>query len=249
MCQVKPGKVDYVKFRYWLLHDPNCTKTVMQHINENDPFAALGIHVHVHESTEAVDFNEPFGAILWNQRVNTGYPLCVASALMGMSIEEMIRLEMGWAVPDKEKLDGVLAAMSFFYGFDPLQYFRLIKRGNEYREEAPVDLSEYLGLELNEKTLGLMPLTLKALKKPYEFIRSQVKVIGKFLGSGIEFPQIVIWSDGRQFPIDRIDSAQERASFETGGIGTRFSCWFCGKQRFIGYENPGEWFVETPKYA
>ena len=99
MCQVKPGKVDYVKFRYWLLHDPNCTKTVMQHINENDPFAALGIHVHVHESTEAVDFNEPFGAILWNQRVNTGYPLCVASALMGMSIEEMIRLEMGWAVP------------------------------------------------------------------------------------------------------------------------------------------------------
>lgn len=74
----------------------------------------------------------------------------------------------------------ILAAMSFFYGFDPLQYFRLIKRGNEYREEAPVDLSEYLGLELNEKTLGLMPLTLKALKKPYEFIRSQVKVIGKF---------------------------------------------------------------------
>ena len=62
-------------------------------------------------------------------------------------------------------------------------------------------------------------------------------------------------ADNLSYHIDRvyqetnIDSAQERASFETGGIGTRFSCWFCGKQRFIGYENPGEWFVETPKYA
>ena len=34
MCQVNPGKVDYVKYRYWLLHDPNCTKTAMQHIND-----------------------------------------------------------------------------------------------------------------------------------------------------------------------------------------------------------------------
>ncbi|MBR0391519.1 MAG: hypothetical protein IJK38_04285, partial [Oscillospiraceae bacterium] len=79
MCQIKPGKVDYAQYRYWLLHDPNCTKTAMQHINERDPFAALGIHIHVHKSPETVDFSEPFGAILWHQRVNTGYPLCVAS--------------------------------------------------------------------------------------------------------------------------------------------------------------------------
>ena len=56
MCQVNPGKVDYVKYRYWLLHDPNCTKTAMQHINENKPFAALGIYVNVHESPEEVDW-------------------------------------------------------------------------------------------------------------------------------------------------------------------------------------------------
>ena len=37
--------------------------------------------------------------------------------------------------PEKEKLDGVLAAMSFFYGFDPLQFFRLIKIGNQYRDQ------------------------------------------------------------------------------------------------------------------
>ena len=90
MCQVNPGKVDYVKYHYWLLHDPNCTKTAMQHINENDPFASLGIHIHVHESPVAVDFSEPFGAILWHQRVNTGYPLCIASAFMGMSVEDII---------------------------------------------------------------------------------------------------------------------------------------------------------------
>ena len=249
MCQVNPGKVDYVKYRYWLLHDPNCTKTAMQHINENKPFAALGIYVNVHESPEEVDFNEPFGAILWHQRVNTGYPLCVASAFMGMSVEDMIRLEMGWAVPDKEKLEGILAAMSFFYGFDPLQYFRLIKRGNEYREEVPVDLSEYLGLDLNEKTLQLMPDGVINRRVPSYYERLQINVMGKTLGAGIEFPISVVWSDGRIFKIEKIDSAQKHAQFITGGTGTRFSCWLKGKQRNIGYINPGEWFVESPKYA
>ena len=249
MCQVNPGKVDYVKYRYWLLHDPNCTKTAMKHINENDPFASLGIHIHVHESPVAVDFSEPFGAILWHQRVNTGYPLCVASAFMGMSVEDLIRLEMGWALPDKEKLDGILAAMSFFYGFDPLQFFRLIKRGDEYRQEMPVDLSEYLGLELSERTLQLMPRSLYDQRKPSFFERYRIDVIGQSFDSGIEFPQCVIWSDGRIFKIEKIDSAQEHAHFATGGIGTRFSCWLNGKQRFIGYEEPGDWFVESPQYA
>jgi hypothetical protein len=168
---------------------------------------------------------------------------------MGMSIEELIRLEMGWAVPDKEKLDGILAAMSFFYGFDPLQFFRLIQLGDEYRQEMPVDLSEYLGLELSEQTLQLMPRSLYDQRKPSFFERYKINVIGQSFDSGIEFPQCVIWSDGRIFQIEKIDSAQEHAHFATGGVGTRFSCWLNGRQRFIGYEEPGEWFVESPQYA
>ena len=153
-----------------------------------------------------------------------------------------------WALPDKEKLDEVLSTMAFFYGFDPLEYFRLVKKGEEYRTQKPIDLSEYLGLELNEETLSLMPMELRK-QRVSEYIRSKIRVIAKKLSSGIELPQCVIWSDGREFPIDKIDSAQERASFETGGVGTRFSCWLKGKQRYIGYEDPGDWFVETPCYA
>ena len=84
MCQAKAGKVDYAYYRYLLLHDPYCTKIAMQILNEKDPYAARGIHIHLHESTEAVDFNEPFGAILFHQRLRTGYPLCLASKILGM---------------------------------------------------------------------------------------------------------------------------------------------------------------------
>ena len=73
--------------------------------------------------------------------------------------------------------------------------------------------------------------------------------MGKTLGAGIEFPVSVVWSDGRVFKIEKIDNAQKHAQFITGGTGTRFSCWLMGKQRNIGYINPGEWFVESPKYA
>ena len=96
--------------------------------------------------------------------------------------------------------------------------------------------------------IAMMPMELRK-QRVSEYIRSKIRVIAKRLSSGIEFPQCVIWSDGREFPIDKIDSAQERASFETGGVGTRFSCWLKGKQRYIGYEDPGDWFVETPCYA
>lgn len=249
MCQVTTSEVNHAEMRYILLHDPNCTKTAMRVINEKDPLGNRGVHAQVHESPVAVDFNEPFGAILWHQRVNTGYQLCLASALIGIEMEDLIRLEMGWAIPEKEMLDGILATMSFYYGFDPLQYFRLIKRGDEYRQEAPIDLSEYLGLDLNEKTLQLMPDGVINRIVPSYYERLQIKVMGKSLGAGIEFPVSVVWSDGRVFRIEKIDSAQKHAQFITGGTGTRFSCWLKGKQRHIGYIKPGEWFVESPKYA
>ncbi len=236
-------KLDRSMYRFYLTHDPNCTKTAMQTLNANKELQKLGFHVH--ECPEKPDFSEPFGAILRRKRMNTGYPLCITSGLLGMRIENLIRLEMGWALPDEKELEVILAGMAFLYGFDPLEYFRLVKMGEEYRKQKPIDLSEYMGLELGEATLSLMPKELRR-EKPGKYIRSKIRVIGKRYASGIEFPQCVIWSDGREFPIDRIDSAQEQASFETGGIGTLFSCWLRGKQRNIGYEQPGDWFVETP---
>lgn len=249
MCQIVRFEPNYAKMRFCLFHNPFCTPVVMKYLNEEDPLGQYGIHLNVHESAEQADFSEPFGAILWHQRVNTGYPLCMASSLVGLDMEDMIRLEMGWALPEKEKLDQVLIAMAFYYGFDPLQYFRLVKRGDDYRQEAPVDLSSYLGLDLNEKTLQLMPRAVRDRRKPSFFERLRIKVIGQCYDSGIMFPESIVWEDGRVFPIEKIDCAQEKAHFVTGGIGTRFSCWLKGKQRFIGYEDPGNWFVESPQYA
>ena len=247
MCVFQFEGLDRSRFRHLLLHSPDCTKIAMQAMNENELFRGMGFHAH--ESAEKVDFSEPFGAILWRKRVNTGYPRCAAAALAGLSIENLIRLEMGWALPEKEKLEEVLAVMAFFYGFDPLEFFRLVKKGEEYRGQKPVDLSEYLGVELNEADLALMPPKIRKERKPEEYVRSAVRVVCGRLASGIEFPRRVIWTDGREFPIEKIDSAQEHAPFETGGTGTRFSCWLRGRQRNIGYETPGDWFVETPRFA
>lgn len=232
--------VNYEELRYYLLRDPDCTKKAMQMLN-----GTSGI---VHESRERVDFGEPFGAILWRKRTDTGYPLCLAAALTGTEMDELIRLEMGWALPEKKRLDGILAAMSFYYGFKPTEYFTLIKIGDKYRKEKPLDLSTYLGLEVSEKALQLMPQDLYEERKPLRYERCPIRVTGESYGSGIVFPATVIWPDGRRFRVEGIDSAQERARFATGGIGVRFSCRIGGKQRVVGYEKKGDWFLEKPIY-
>ena len=207
-------------------------------------YQKLGFHVHKAESE--ADFTEPFGAILYHRRRSTGYPLCGAAALCGLSAEDLLRIELGWMVPEEEELKKILAVLCLFYGLDPIQYFALVKKGNEYRAEEPADLSTMLGLTLNEAQLELMPESISGRKKPSHYERMNIRVVSRPRESGMEFPQEIIWTDGRSFPIERIDRAQNRARFATGGVGTRFSCWIRGQQRYIGYETPGEWFVESP---
>jgi hypothetical protein len=233
--------VNYEELRFCLLYDPKCTKKAMRAVNERTAEA-------IRESPEKVDLGEPFGAILWRKRTGTGYPLCLAAALTGTETDELVRLEMGWALPEKKRLDGILAAMGFYYGFTPVEYFTLIRLGDEYRKEKPMDLSSYLGLDVNEKVLQLMPQDLYEERKPIDYERCPIRVNGESYGSGIVFPATVIWPDGRVFRVEGIDSAQERARFATGGIGVRFSCRIGGKQRVVGYEKKGDWFLEKPIY-
>ena len=246
MNLMKDGTINRSAYRFYLLHDPGCTRTAMKSFNAHREFTGRGFHVH--ECEKKPDFSEPFGAVLRHQRIATGYPLCAVSALLNMQEAALFRLEMGWALPEPEDLEEILAGMAFLYGFDPMEYFRLVRMGEEYRQQKPVDLSGYLGLELTEASVRLMPPEIRRMK-PVEFIRTKIRVAGRILRPGIEFPQRVIWKDGREFPIDRIDSVQEQAAFETGGIGTRFSCRIRGKHRNIGYEQPGDWFAETPCFA
>ena len=246
MDGISPRPVDYRQYRRWLLHDPDCTRTAMRCLNENPFPLSAGIPLHVRESPYEADFSDPVGEILLRQRLNTGYPLCVASALAGLPAEDLVRLEMGWALPEKDVTDGVLAALSVYYGFDPLQYFRLIRLADEYRDEAPVDLSLLMGLPLGEKTLALRPKGVRRPDVPPLFRRCPVRVACRRL-AGMEIPEAVLWHDGRIFRIEAVFSAQKYARFATGGVGTRFSCRLGGQQRMIGYEEAGQWFVESPR--
>ena len=91
MCHSKARKVDYKTMRYMLLHVPDCTKRIMKRLNEVHPDGDDSFCLQIHENPDEVDFNEPFGAILWRQRVKTGYPLCLAADLTGLTQEELLR--------------------------------------------------------------------------------------------------------------------------------------------------------------
>ena len=66
-------------------------------------------------------------------------------------------------------------------------------------------------------------------------------------------PLAIIWSDGREFEIDRVLSV-DNASSEAGGAGRRYTVKIQGKTRYLYYANDyGNevrlcWFVECGKY-
>ena len=123
-------------------------------------------------------------------------------------------------------------------------------KGRQYQQEKPMDLSYYLGLDLPAYYRAYRPAKVYGKSNsPLSYIRNRIKVIAQRFSNGKELPRQVIWEDGRVFTIDKIDVAQEAARLKTGGIGTRFSCWFNGQQRNVCFQTQGQWFVETPCYT
>lgn len=60
---------------------------------------------------------------------------------------------------------------------------------------------------------------------------------------GALLPMSIRWIDGREYAVDRVLDVRKAASLKAGGIGIRYTCRICGKERYIWYENPS-WFVE-----
>ncbi len=56
-------------------------------------------------------------------------------------------------------------------------------------------------------------------------------------------PRVIIWEDGRRYPIDRIMSVERRACLRSGGAGLRYHINVCGKERYLFLEDT-RWFVE-----
>ncbi|MBP3891170.1 MAG: hypothetical protein J6D29_03270 [Solobacterium sp.] len=61
--------------------------------------------------------------------------------------------------------------------------------------------------------------------------------------SGGIVPLYVCWENGKKYKIDRIISAERRAS-PVGGCGMRYACMIQGKRRNL-YLEKDRWFIES----
>lgn len=204
---------------------------------------------HAHFCDTPINFDEPFGAILWHRRTGMDFPLCVAARMCKISIEDMIKMELGWDIP-ADSYDCIMRTLYTVYGFMPDEWYSLYKMGMEYQKEKPMDLSYYLDIDLPGYFMEYKPAEVYGLPKAkLSFVRHSIEVLTRKFADGMEIPKKIIWHDGKEYPIEKIDGGQQSARLKTGGIGTRFSCWIRGQQRNICFENDGEWFVETPAFA
>lgn len=73
--------------------------------------------------------------------------------------------------------------------------------------------------------------------KIYVRVKSETDADGNIV------PTHIIWSDDREFPIDRVIDVRKAASTKAGGLGLRYTVRIDRKERFLFYENP-RWFVE-----
>lgn len=231
--------VDYINDLTKHLRD---TQHLLDLVNAGNGF-------HTHLATEPINLAEPFGAVLWHRRQSMDYPLCVASNMCQIDMMDMVKMELGWAMP-KENYEQIMEPLYIIYGFTPREWKQLFQKGLDYQNEKPMDLSCYLGIDLPEYFQTYRPANISGMSTQSAcFIRHGIEVITRKFSNGVELPKQIIWKDGRVFPIEKIDVAQEAARFKTGGVGTRFSCWLKGQQRNICYEKRGSWFVETPTFA
>ena len=218
------------------------TQELIETINEKYGF-------HVHKTQEPINLREPFGAILWHRRTNMNFPVCMAAQACGMAPMDLIKMELGWAMP-QENYDQIMTSLLNAYGFTPSIWLKINQKGLDYQQEKPMDLSYYLGIDVPAYYNGYRPTRIYyGQDGRISYIRQKIDVVAQRFANGKELPRQIIWKDGRVFPVDKIDVAQESARLKSGGIGTRFSCWFRGQQRNICYQTPGRWFVETPRFA
>lgn len=74
--------------------------------------------------------------------------------------------------------------------------------------------------------------------------KAYVEVQADFSADGVLTPLLIVWEDGRRYPIDRILRMDRRASLKAGGAGIRYQCMVCGNPISLYYEENGLWFVE-----
>lgn len=83
--------------------------------------------------------------------------------------------------------------------------------------------------------------------------KQYVEVVVKFREDGRMLPQVILWEDGRRFPVDRIIDISPAPALKAGGQGDRYTIRVSGKLCYLFFEHacdmdgdkPGRWFVEA----
>ena len=75
--------------------------------------------------------------------------------------------------------------------------------------------------------------------------KTYVSVTVHFTAQGLMIPSSIEWEDGRVYEIDKILDVRPAASLKAGGVGRRYTCRICGKERYLWLEDDGKWFVES----
>lgn len=60
---------------------------------------------------------------------------------------------------------------------------------------------------------------------------------------GVMKPLMIIWTDGRKYPIDQVERCDRASSLKAGGVGMRYICRIMGQRTELFYEENGMWFV------
>lgn len=85
-----------------------------------------------------------------------------------------------------------------------------------------------------------------------KYIRQYVNVLVDFDDEGVMYPRSIRWTDGQEYPIDRVKDIRSAPALKAGGQGDRYTVEICGAERYLffehnadyGSERPGRWFVE-----
>ena len=75
-------------------------------------------------------------------------------------------------------------------------------------------------------------------------MKKYIAVVAKMKNDGTILPLKIIWEDGSEYIIDKVEDVRRAASLKAGGCGLRFSCKICGQTRFLFLEDY-RWFIEA----
>ena len=87
-------------------------------------------------------------------------------------------------------------------------------------------------------------------KNPYK--KQYITVRVEFTDDGILFPRSLLWTDGQEYPIDRVKDICSAPALKAGGQGDRYTIFVEGRQSYLFFERStnltgsyiGRWFVE-----